>query len=64
MIKIWNDTTNITVLTEPNEPKNTPSNHNVSLCGTCPKIPYNIAPYFCEDCKKNICSDCRKESSG
>ena len=30
----------------------------VPVCGTCPDIPYNIATYFCTDCKENICSDC------
>ena len=33
-------------------------NYYITLCGTCPEVPYNIATHFCIDCKENICGDC------
>ena len=33
---------------------------NISLCGTCPEIPYNIATHFCSECNENICPDCKR----
>ena len=33
---------------------------NISLCSTCPEIPYNIATHFCSECNENICPDCKR----
>ena len=35
-------------------------NQNISLCGTCPENPYNIATHFCSECNENICPDCKR----
>ena len=35
-------------------------NQKISLCGTCPEIPYNIATHFCSECNENICPDCKR----
>ena len=52
-----NDTANISIMPESNEDT---ANQNLSLCGTCPDVPYNIAMHHCSECKENICSECKR----
>ena len=55
----YNTTEKVTIVSDTNDQDvSINKNYYITLCGTCPEVPYNIATHFCIDCKENICGDC------